>query len=496
MIGAWLWLTGAALGQEVPEEVPDSAEPAAAAPEPAEAAEEPPASEVDVPAAPSREADMFGGPASAEPSPGPVGPLTNDERMLGGIGDEPTTNQDILERLTSRDDTLAIGGRMYLRLNGSLSEDGPVDEMPLSSPNLLDLFVDARPNDRVRAFAQARLAHDVTVQEGDTDVFGEAVEPSSITLDQLWMRFDVERAVYVTAGRQRIKWGAGRFWNPTDFMNQQVLDPLAVFDERTGVSLIKLHVPFQARNVDVYALANLEGASSPEEIGGAMRAEVLLGSTEVSLSGAVRKDQPLRLGADLSCPLWLFDVHVEGAVQHGVTTPTWEGTLDLETFQTFPTSTSREEDWIPQVVAGTEITLKISDEDSLSLGAEYFYNDAGYPSSELYIWLLAQGQYTPFYLGRHYGAAYAYVPGPDDVSFTAAVLSNLSDRSAIGRLDVRVLALTFLSVNAYGAYHFGDPGELHLGIDVPPIPGDPLLADGLHVAAPWVDVGLGAWVSF
>ena len=43
--------------------------------------------------------------------------------------------------------------------------------------------------------------------------------------------------------------------------------------------------------------------------------KVLLAQTELSTTASVRKDRPLRLGADLSSGLGLLDVHVEGAVQ-------------------------------------------------------------------------------------------------------------------------------------------------------------------------------------
>ena len=46
----------------------------------------------------------------------------------------------------------------------------------------------------------------------------------------MWLNFDIGRTVFVTAGRQRVKWGIGRFWNPTDFLQPARLDALAFFD--------------------------------------------------------------------------------------------------------------------------------------------------------------------------------------------------------------------------------------------------------------------------
>jgi hypothetical protein len=261
------------------------------------------------------------------------------------------------------------------------------------------------------------------------------------------------------------------------------------------VTLVKLHVPFEAAGANVYAIGNLHSADRLEEVGGALRAEWAVGSTEVSATAAARKDQPLRLGGDVSTGIWVLDLHLEGAVQHGVTAPFWEGTLDLETLE-FATEVDRSEDWIPQVAGGAEVSLKYNDEDVLYLGAEGFWNDAGYADATLYDWLLYEGQFTPFYLGQTYVGAYAFVPSPgqlDDASFTASVLTNLSDGSALARVDTRVLVLTYINVNAYAAIHFGEPGEFRFGLDIPPMPG---LEEGLVVPPSLVDAGIAATVSF
>lgn len=440
----------------------------------------PPAAETPAPEAPADEA------------PAPEAPT--EDPFLGEVDLERTSEGDISDRLAAAEDRLTLGGWAWFRLDGIAREGAAAEDLALSSPNLLDLFADARPNDRVRVYARARMRHDPTVRSGDVNTLGLVVEPTSVAVDQLWVKGDIARDVFLTVGRQRIKWGAGRFWNPTDFLNQQVLDPLAPYDIRTGVGLLKVHVPFEKAGVNVYAVANVEGAGSLGEVGGAGRIEWLIGSTELTASAAARKDQPLRLGGDLSSALGPFDVHVEGAVQHGVEAPFWRGRLDFDTLTT-PTAVDRSDDWIGQIVAGAELGVRYNDEDSLYLGAEGFFNDAGYESDRLYPWLLFQGQFTPFYLGRAYVGVYGFLPGPgrwDDHSFTASLLGNLSDRSFVARADHRATVLTHLSVNSYVAVHVGE-GELRFGLEVPPLPG---LEDGLVVTAPVLDLGIGAALAF
>lgn len=437
-------------------------------------------------------------PALAEEPPAGEPPADSRDDEMFGSATSPTVTTDaaISERLDTADKALTIGGKLTLRTAVGVPED-PALDLSLDSPNLLDVFLDARPDDRTRAYVSARLTHDWAVTDGELDEYGQELEQSSIALDQLWLKFDITRKVYLTAGRQRIKWGTGRFWNPTDFMNQQARDPTEIFDTRTGVSLLKVHVPV-GRSANLYALGNLEGASSLDDVGGALRAELAFGQTEISASAAARKDQPLRLGADLSSGIWLFDLRLEGAVQHGVTEPFWEGGLDLDTL-TFPTEYSREDDWIPQLTAGLEITLKVGDEDTLSLGGEYFYNDAGYEDPSVYAWLLLNGQFTPFYLGRQYAGAYAYLPAPgswDDHSFTLSALSNLSDQTGLVRLNHGWNALSWLDLTTYAAWTFGEQGEFHYSLSVPAVAGVDGLENGIEVVPSLLEAGVWAQVRF
>lgn len=461
----------------------------------------------------AREAELFGAPAPApseesdreaelfgDPAPAPVPAGTRDERLLGGPSDAADTEADLVSRLGRLDERLTIGGRLWLRAQGAVPDGVQgADEVALSAPNLLDLYADARPNDRVRAYARGRLQHDWTIRAGDLDPFtGEPVTPDVVLLDQLWIKADAAHRVYVTAGRQRIRWGTGRIWNPTDFLNLQRLDPLAILDLRTGVDLLKVHVPVEKANANLYAVANLQDAQALDQIGGALRAEWAFGQTEISASGALRKDQPVRLGTDLSSGVGPLDLKVEAAFTHGVTDPFWAGSLDPERLR-FPREVDRSDDWLVQVVYGAEVSIRYSSRDSVAIGLEGFHNEAGYSGDDLYPWLLLQGQFLPFYLGRDYGAAYVLLAGPgdwDDQTFTASAIANLSDGSAVARLDWRGTVLTWLEPQAYVQAHFGDYGEFRYALEVPAVPGVPGLEDGLSVPAPMLDVGLGAIVRF
>ncbi|MSQ03322.1 MAG: hypothetical protein EXR71_15760 [Myxococcales bacterium] len=437
---------------------------------------------------------LFGAAPPAEAPPVaaalPVGDL--------GIEITETAAADILSRIGLADERLTVGGKLYLRATSSIYADTDPEDTLYSSPNLLDLFTDVRPNDRVRGFAQARLTYDFTIADGDEDYLGNDLEPASVALDQLWVKFDLANRVFVTAGRQRIRWGSGRFWNPTDVLSQQTLNALdvAVFDTRTGVTLLKVHVPIETLGANLYAVANFDGADTIGQIGGALRTEWVLGPSEIALTAAAREGDPVRLGADLSAAVGPVDLRVEGAVRHGDETPTYEGDFDIATL-TLPEEVDHRDEWIPQLVAGAEIGVQINDDDTLYVGGEYFYNGSGYADSTLYPFLLVKGAFTPFYLGEHYFGVYVAVPGPgnwDDTSFTVSTLGNLSDHTYASRLDVSTRLNTFLSVNGYAGVYYGDNGEFHFSYHLDPIEG--MLPDGVDIPAPIATVGAGAMVNF
>lgn len=492
------------------EPVKDEAPPSEAPSEPAPTEPPPPPP----PPADSRDADIFGGSrddaifgSTEAPTPTEAAPATGDRDTDLLSGGDVSRVDTIAQTLAALDQRLTVGGRLYLRLNAAIPEDAEPEDVALSSPNFLDLYVDARPTDRIRGFVQGRLSQNLSTQSGDTDSFGNTIEPTTVKLDQIWLNFDVGRKVFVTVGRQRVKWGAGRFWNPTDFLQPARLDPLAAFDERTGVGLVKLHIPFEKTGTNLYLLGDIEGASAIDEVGGAWRLEQVLGLTEVAITGALAKDRPIKLGAQVSTAVWIFDLRAEAAFTNGLETTFYRGNFDwgpldedgvasVFTIET-PDEYTREDDWIPQVVAGLEVPIKYNDEDSLYIGAEYFYNDTGYDDAELYPWLVFNEAFTPFYVGRHYAGVYAYLPGPgrwDDHNFTFSTLGNLSDKSFTSRVDYSVRALTFLSINAYVGAHYGNVGELRLGLEAPPVLG--FTEEATVISPPLVDVGLGAQIVF
>jgi hypothetical protein len=453
------------------------------------------------------EADIFGqeseAPKQTAPARVPAAQRPAESDVLSGAsGETPSLKKDPLQ----------IGGLLYLRALTEWQDGVPPADWPLSAPALVDGYLDARPNDRVRGFLLARLQYDLARARSDAPTPTQVADLGSagtaflqtqnprMLLDQLWIRFDVGRTAFVTAGKQHVKWGVGRFWNPTDFLHPVPKDPLALFDARTGLTMVKVHVPWEKQGWNLYGVGffdETQAAGTLGSLGGGARAEVVLGTAELGLDAVVQKGRDARFGLDLSAGIWDLDVHAEVALRRGSDVPLWRpraspdpslGILgEYEAWQ--PTGLA------PQAVGGVTWSWKYSDEDSLTLGAEYFFNRNGYEDPRVYPVLLYQqlagggAYFTPFYLGRHYAGLFLHLPRPgswNDTTFILSTIGNLSDRSFLTRLDYTVLLLTYLQLEAYAAVRYGQlGGELRMGFDV----------QGIHVPAPVLDLGVALRVS-
>jgi hypothetical protein len=220
------------------------------------------------------EEEMFGKGAKPPPGPYPQPAPTAPSAPADAKMETASASPPGFGAPPAPPDPLKIGGMLYLRLDTQWQQGLPVSAWPLTSPNLVDLWVDVRPNDRVRGFVLGRAQVNPLVPDDvQQSVYGQVLS-TQVVLDQAWIRFDIERAVFVTAGKQQVTWGVGRFWNPTDFLHFRKRDPLSVFDQRQGEWMLKLHAPWESTGWNFYGILLLSGNEVVDQIGkvgGALR---------------------------------------------------------------------------------------------------------------------------------------------------------------------------------------------------------------------------------
>ena len=466
---------------------------------------------------PSEDAMFGGGPETAptvdggtptgmldETSAPADGGLTRDEAMLESKYPYTTTN-------LPPDNPLTIGGLLYLRSQLSASENEPPSQYLLSAPLLLDVYLDARPNDRVRGFVLVRTEFDPTYNPTQASQYGVVLPATAnplFLLDQMWIKFDVTHEIFVTAGRQHVKWGTAHFWFPNDLLNPVRLQPLAVFDERTGVTMLKANLPLSNENLNLYAMGLFEGlqqANQLGKLGGAGRIEYVLDAVEVGLDMVATEGQHNRYGGDLSFGFLDFDLYAEGALTNERDNPVWQEVV-APNFAPGPGqslfpgiySLSRQDQYQPQVAAGLNYSFRYGNNRTVTLGGEYFYNGLGYSSPSIYPWLLVNNAATFFYLGQQYAGLYVLADKPGswyNTTLNFSTLSNLSDHTFISRIDLFQQVLTHLRVEAFVDVHYGGDGEFHYSLDTPALNFGSISIPALNVSPPIFDVGLALRVA-
>jgi hypothetical protein len=459
------------------------------------------------------EEDLFGGkkeepakPAEPAPTPSPEAPPAStpevppaaapaaggdarDQAVLGETGLK--LSEDV-----PPDNPLIIGGQFYLRSQTTALQGAAPKDWSISSPSLVDGYFDARPNKRVRGFLLARMTFDPTVPQAFNRVGGfdsgagtgvVGMPPATSTgphvlLDQMWLRFDLKHTVFVTAGRQHVRWGTGRIWSPTDFLHVTHRNPLDVFDARTGTSMVKLHLPWEEKGWNFYAYGLTENAGPKlGTVAGAARAEVVLGTAELGLGGVFQRDRKPKLAADLSTGFFDFDLYGEVALRYGseIDRLLYQPDAPIAPGSTLPQVLTarypgvyRQSGIRPQVVGGFTYSRQYADKDVWTVGGEYFYNSLGYDDPGIYPGLVGRSNLLNeppnfFYLGRHYAALSLVLPAPyswDLTTFSLSTLGNLSDKSFITRLDYSLTLLTHLRFEAFAAIHYGtNNGEFRFG---------------------------------
>ena len=470
------------------------------------------------------EADMFGDAPVAEDA-GTVRVEPQSTGLLADGGVDRDSDQLSSGPLVSKFDTaeavsdpLKIGGSLLMFGQGYFQESNPFLKGSFSAPMILDVYLDGRPNDRLRAYAVGRLQFDPTKPSGDgSTATSSSAAPSalvgltpatranpSVFLDQLWLRFDIARKVYLTIGRQKVRWGVSRIWYPTDFLNSQPRDALNPFDVRLGVNMVKVHVPIESLGWNFYAYGLLDAVKLTsagvqlEQLGGALRGEFVLGPMEIGIGGVWQKDRRGRYGIDVSTPLGPFDVFAEAAFRDAEDFLLFRYPSDLneENFlnpdKALQIEAYRPKGVMVQVSGGATFQFNYTDKNFAIGGVEYFYNPAGYDSPVGYqVKTFAPGilkqldpsadltldpiQNVPLYGGKHNLALTLVapsLPGADWITLSLSNIIIINDPAALTRLDAIFRVLNFLSVQAFASVFYGQAGgQLRFRLSAPTING-------------------------
>jgi hypothetical protein len=346
-------------------------------------------------------------------------------------------------------DPLTLGGLYFQRAEMAGTRDllkGTSSYQPVL-PSLVDLFLDVKPSETTRGLIRGRLLF---------DPLDPALTTPSALLDQLWFQFNIAQRVFVSVGRQQIKWGSSRLWNTTDFLRQPNPRPFDAFDLRTGVDMLKVNIPWEslASNLWLITTVDLNGPESNRvRYGGAVRAEVAAGVGELALTAAFGQGRRPRYGADWSMGLGPLDFYAEAALVRDGDVRQWERT---------PGGFMQPAPHGPKLLAsgGVSGTFRVADVWRTILRVEGFYNELGYEDGSMLTWVRSTGDYRALFFGRYYGMAQLTVSRRSqyEPNFTLTTVVNPLDRSGMGRFDAFVYALRDVVVLGFVEMPFGRRG--------------------------------------
>jgi hypothetical protein len=336
-----------------------------------------------------------------------------------------------------------------------------------------DVFIEAVQDENLRALARLRFlakpaSSQNTQNSQNTQGFqlsqNTTTETFSTQLDEAWVKYNSNKKVFYTLGKQHIKFGSGRFWNPTDFLAPEIKDPFASFDSRLGVWLVKVNVPIEEFGTNILGILNFSNANTPENLSGTFRIEqAVAGMAEVSLTAQAAPKNNQKFGLDISAGLGIFDVYLENAwTKTNGRTKLKGGSFTEQNFS-LPTLENNSSKFIPQTSVGAAYTFNYSDSDSATLGVEYLENSLGYEEKDLVLYSLVTAQNQSLYHSKRYLGAFFRLPNPgslNSASFLLNSISSLVDKSTAlrGQASYELGTRTFLELNLGTC--FGKGGEL------------------------------------
>lgn len=321
-------------------------------------------------------------------------------------------------------DKLAVGGNLKIQWNAAAARTDRLSDTTTTFSPQASLYFDLKEND-TRTFLRIRW------------------ENSPVEVEELKMQFNLGDCTYWTLGRQKIKFGSGKFWNPTDFLNSETRDPFASIDERLGKDLLKAHLPIDQANI--YAVIPFESTETLGEAKGYLRGEIVVGAAEFALSWYGKRSDGANFGADLSLGLGRFDLHSAIAIQKES-----DETLKID------------EHWFVQAVGGASLEVGYGDNNSFTLTGEYFYNDKGYADNNNYQPALIAGSHQLFSLAKQYVMGSLFLPKPlqwDEGNVTWFLINNLNDGSMHTRAQISFSLAERLTMEAFAGWFDGTSGS-------------------------------------
>jgi hypothetical protein len=322
-----------------------------------------------------------------------------------------------------------------------------------------DAALDVRLLQGFKAFADLEWSYNPALSQSTATDSG-----ASWRIPEIFVDANIAHRVYLRAGKQVLQWGRCYFFNPTDLVNVERKTFFQRIGAREGTYGVKAHVPF-GTTWNLYGFLDTHDAQRPDSLTGAVKAEVLLGGTEMAVmiwDGGWRK--PV-YGVDLSTRFLDLDITGEAALYQSFHAKT------LSMIGGVPLINSEQKDWVPRAAVGVGKSFRVSGiQDRLTTETEFYYNGPGTTASRMGLSSLINslpsagsmpsnpalnaltlGFYEPNSYSRYYAAFFATFNRfiRSDMALTFNVIGNLDQRCALISTGVAYQNLNDFSLTFY-----------------------------------------------
>ncbi len=275
------------------------------------------------------------------------------------------------------------------------------------------------------------------------------------------------------AGRQRVQWGTGILFLPSDALNP----PQTESGEKYGFDGAAAYiepVPDFSLTAAVNAGSALKDNNTRfwEDLRYGMEASLLLGTVEMRASAVYQWEEILRPAFGTSVDLSGFIINAEAAVEFYNT--------NLYPFEStgapFGIDFSMPEAGKPHFLGSVDISKNIASGDlTLFAAAGYRYSDLGYSAGEEDL-LFESASYAgsvsgigsaaarlPQYLGKHYLSLFLSADLYLSFSSAHSVLVNITDGSAVFNHELRLVTIPSIDLVLAGRWTLGGYMETEFG---------------------------------
>lgn len=266
-----------------------------------------------------------------------------------------------------------------------------------------------------------------------------------LSLKEFFVDANIEKAVYFRFGKQVLQWGRGYLWNPSDLINIEQKNFFDMSAYREGSYGAKVHIPF-GTVVNLYGYANMTGIEEIDDTALAGKAEVLLGSVEMSLSAWAKKDYHPVYAFDFNAFLFGIQFYGEASLSDNPynkisnVSSTWTNILTGDIYDYKPAFYTTTNEWAVKATLGFRKYFTIFDEkkDQIMLIGEFLYNSAGYTDNPFekdltrYAWIYS-GDYVAYQNSRFYAAFFLSCSQffLSDLTMSLNGMMNLNDYSGV-----------------------------------------------------------------